>query len=227
MRLITSRLLVAVGCVLSLGCAEPAKAGWVQVLYDNFDSENGGIGQLNYFGFANWNVIKGAAAPPGHWAFGTPGSVDLKGYTGVGIPVWDLRPGNGLYVDLNGSTSSTGGLQSKSFFGPALYRLTFDLAGPYPEIDWRVTIQFGSFTETVTLSGSTPFTTFQRQIDLTAPSQLTIFSEMWELGNSGPLLDNVRLEVFVSEPSALAALLTGLFGLAWAGRRSAAGTASA
>ena len=83
----------------------------VVVLSDNFDSESLG---LNYTGFANWNV--------------TAGSVDL-----IGQPdFFDFLPGNGRYVDMDGSTNQAGRLESKASFtiNPGdSYLLTFDLAG--------------------------------------------------------------------------------------------------
>lgn len=71
-------------------------------------------GQLNYSGFINWNV--------------TGGNVDL-----IGPGLFDLLPGNGLYVDLAGSTAPAYGLMtSKNTFsldsGHA-YRLSVTLAG--------------------------------------------------------------------------------------------------
>ena len=42
---------VAIFCFLHGGGSHAAI-----LLNDNFDTENGGIGQLNYFGFANFNI---------------------------------------------------------------------------------------------------------------------------------------------------------------------------
>ncbi len=52
---------------------------------------------LNYAGFANWDVLDGF--------------VDL-----IGNGFFDLLPGNGLYVDLDGSTGDAGKLISKTTF---------------------------------------------------------------------------------------------------------------
>lgn len=71
-------------------------------------------GQLNYTGFDNWNV--------------TGGHVDL-----LGNGFLDLLPGNGLYVDLGGSTAPYNGtLTSKtpfSLISGHSYRVTLWLAG--------------------------------------------------------------------------------------------------
>ncbi len=78
---------------------------------DDFNSENGGSGALNYNSFANWDV--------------TDGTVDL-----IGTNFYDFHPGNGLYVDLDGSTSNAGVLTTKQEFTYQMntwYRLEFDL----------------------------------------------------------------------------------------------------
>lgn len=72
------------------------------------------VGALNYTGFKNWNVD-----------FGT---VDL-----IGNGFFDLLPGNGLYIDMAGSSPIFPGQittkQSFTFQPNITYRLSFDLAG--------------------------------------------------------------------------------------------------
>jgi hypothetical protein len=71
---------------LAFGAVDRAQAA--TLFSDTFNTENGGIannGTLSYTGFANWDV--------------TGGNVDL-----IGTNSFDLYPGNGLYVDLNGVT---------------------------------------------------------------------------------------------------------------------------
>jgi len=101
-------IFVSILCFALL--ASPVLAGIV-VLSDNFDSETL---RLNYTGFANWNV--------------TAGSVDLIGYQGF----YDFLPGNGRYVDMDGSTNHAGTLESKASFpinAGDRYELRFYLAG--------------------------------------------------------------------------------------------------
>ena len=78
---------VAMGSVataaLAFGAIDRAQAATFSFT-DNFSSENGGVAQLAYTGFANWNV--------------TAADVDL-----IGNGNFDFFPGNNLYVDLNGS----------------------------------------------------------------------------------------------------------------------------
>ena len=77
----------------------------------SFGAENGGSGVLNYGGFANFNVTKG--------------SVDL-----IGNGFFDAYPGNGLYVDLAGSTNQFGALTTKAIFAPGTYTINLSLGGP-------------------------------------------------------------------------------------------------
>ena len=73
-----------------------------------------GTGQLNYDAFTNWTV--------------TDGHVDL-----IGPGLFDFLPGNGLYVDLAGSTlAAYGKMTSKNSFSLTAghtYRLSVQLAG--------------------------------------------------------------------------------------------------
>ena len=70
---------------------------------------------LNYTGFANWTVYSG--------------TVDL-----IGNGSYDFLPGDGLYVDLDGSTSDAGVLTTKQSFNFTagsqyiLYPLTWQAA---------------------------------------------------------------------------------------------------
>jgi tartrate-resistant acid phosphatase type 5 len=88
--------------------------------------------ELNYYGFLNWDVVRGA--------------VDLVGEGSNGKPLFDVLPGNGMYVDLNGTDPSTwpatithapdnlyyGKLQSKgsfNFVAGKTYRYSLYVAG--------------------------------------------------------------------------------------------------
>lgn len=76
--------------------------------------------QLDYDGWKNWNVVKGF--------------VDL-----IGIDLYPLQPGHGLFMDLVGTDQgheqldkqAVGTIESKTAFalGPGVYRLSFKLAG--------------------------------------------------------------------------------------------------
>lgn len=85
--------------------------------------------KLDYRDLVNWDVIQGC--------------VDLCGMGSNGVPLYDIWPGNGLYLDLTGTNPvnatafgsgypQDGKIRSKltfSFIGGKTYRLSFYLAG--------------------------------------------------------------------------------------------------
>lgn len=88
--------------------ADPATV----VIEDDVDAENGGQSQPNYTNFRFWDVVVPC--------------VDLHGPGGV-----NPRPGNGLYIDLDGTCASAGTIESKQTFElhPAAWRLEIIAAG--------------------------------------------------------------------------------------------------
>ncbi|MFT4562092.1 MAG: hypothetical protein ACI9BW_001836 [Gammaproteobacteria bacterium] len=187
--------------MLALGHSASAET---VLLQENFNAENGGDVQTKYTGFAQFNV--------------TVGAVDL-----IGPGLADFFPGNGLYVDLDGTSSAAGRLESKSSFAlqtGITYRLQFDLGNSDAQFgggsaDNTVTVSLGSaYSETFNRSGLTPFETITRLITpITAVSTELVFQEDPIIGgdNLGVLLDNVSL-VAVPVPG-----LLGSFGLAVGG----------
>ena len=173
--------------------AQAANAG--TLLSDNFDSENGGVGQLNYYGLANFNV--------------TGGAVDL-----IGNGFFDFYPGNGLYVDVCGSVGVCGTLQSKQTFGPGTYSVTLDLGGNARGGPSDTTlVNFGSFAGSYTL-GNTQLATETFTTTLTGPSQLTIGDAGLDGGNVGNILLSVNVSTAgVPEPATWATMLIGVAGL--------------
>lgn len=151
------------------------------VFEDGFDAENQGLAADNYISFARWDVIAG--------------SVDL-----VGAPPYDdfLPPGNGIGVDLDGTSRSAGTLRTKETFTlvPGTYQLSFQLAGcPRPSDPNTVVVSLGSlFEEEFTLAQYAPLTTysFTIQVTSTTPAQL-VFKHLGG-DDYGILLDNVRLD---------------------------------
>lgn len=191
---------VAVACVAA-GTAQAAP-----VFSDNFNAENGGAGTLNYSGFANWNV--------------TAGSVDL-----IGNGYFDFLPGNGLYVDMNGSTGQGGTIATKTTFAPGAYTVRFDFAGSRRGPDGIVTVALGDFSQVINLASATGFTTFSYAVDVTVAGALNLsFASGVPGGNIGGLLDNVTVSTrqpgAVPEPAALLLFGSGLVALGWMRRRA-------
>ncbi len=193
-----SLLVLAIAAVMMFaGTAHSAT-----LLSDNFNSETLG---LNYTGFVNWNVVNG--------------TVDL-----IGSPnFFDLLPGNGRYVDLDGSTSQAGTLTSKqSFVLPdgGTFTLSFDLAGS----------QRGDVNIVdVTLSGSSLLSLTVNSSDPFAPHQINLFNASGSTmsgpltfhnrggDNLGAILDNVLLTgPSQAAPEPITVMLLG-FGLAGLG----------
>ncbi len=213
--MISPRIFVlAAAAVASLAAAHPASA---QVLLsDTFNSENGGAGQLNYTGFANFNASK----------------VDL-----IGNGYFDTIPGNGLYVDLSGNTN--GSLTSKTEYAlaPGTYELKFDLGNPdrggYNIAANSTTVALGSvYSQTFQLPVADSFTTFTE--DFTVTSATTGFLSFAENNPTptGDYLDNVSLtqtSAPVPEASTTISfgllLALGLGGLAVAAKRRKSVTA--
>jgi hypothetical protein len=173
-KLMTSTVLAAI-----LAMAAHASAG--VVFSDNFNSENGGAGDLNYYGFANWTV--------------TNGSVDL-----IGNGYYDFLPGNGLYVDLDGSTNQAGTMVSKPIaLGAGSYLFQFDLAGSQRGPMEPVTAEVSSgntdlVSQVYNLPSAQGFTLMTLPFVLASPQ--TVNLSFAEIGNSdmGQLLDNVSID---------------------------------
>lgn len=177
--------------------AVPAMAD--MMLYDNFDSEHGGVGVLNYNSFTNWDV--------------SDGTVDL-----IGNGYYDFLPGNGLYVDMDGSTKNAGKMTTKTSFNfdPGVtYTLSFELAGNRRNTSTEtVTVQVDMGTilnKSYSLNKMDPFTLFTETFTVGSPTSAKLSFEGIGGDNIGMLLDDVTL---VPLPGAV---LLGLLGLTAAG----------
>ena len=140
------------------------------------------------------------------WTVSPNGTVDLIGVGGV----LDFIPGNGSYVDLDGTTSSSGLLSNNvNLIGGTTYTLSFDLAGSHRESAETVNVNFGSTNASYSLNSADPFSTLT--LNFTPGSNGSYSFSYLNVGgdNVGALLDNVSVSP-VPEPEIYAMLLAGL-----------------
>lgn len=176
---------------LLAGAVGVANANAGVVFSDNFNS---------YAYQLNW-------APPANWTAPGPGTVDLIGDTTSGA-AYDFFPGNGGYVDLDGSNNVAGALQTIATFGAGTYTLNFDLGGnARGDVDKTTVITLGDFSQSVTLSSSSPLAA-QSFTFKTTGGQLSFADLAGGNQNIGNILDNVSLSA-VPEPASWAAMLVG------------------
>jgi hypothetical protein len=187
--------LIASAFLASLTWAQSSSAA---VLFsDNFDTTPQ---LLNQFTFSNWNV--------------TAGAVDVIGTGGS----FDYYPGNGNYVDLNGSNEQNGQLSSKTIFGAGTYTLTFSLGGSMggangvdlPNSKTTV-VTLGDFTTSITLAPNAGFTS-QTFTFTTTGGDLVFTSLAGGNPNVGNILDNVQVSA-VPEASTWIMMLIGFAGM--------------
>jgi hypothetical protein len=159
------------------------------------------------------NALSLDAVPAG-WAV-TNGTVDIKG-----PGLFDLYPGNGAYIDLDGSANDAGELsQSFSLTGGVLYNASFTLGGSTRGDSNIVDVSFGSVTQAFTLASNDPLSLFN--VGFTPASNGNFALTFANRGGdeSGALLLDVAITDAVPEPETYALMLAGLGILVVVGKR--------
>lgn len=190
-------------CMLSI-CAGSSRAGLV--FFDDFNGYSAGI---PWTAEGNWTVTKG--------------SVDM---IGVGT-VWDLQPGNGMYVDVDGSTGLAGRIESIDILlGPGDYILFFDVAGNQRQggIDGLILELSGIFPPLgpVPIPDDLDFTTLTVPFTVASTLNTSIIYECTGGDNVGWLLDNVGIATANGVIPAPGAVMLGSIGVGivgWLRRR--------
>jgi|tagenome__1003787_1003787.scaffolds.fasta_scaffold20936730_2 hypothetical protein len=150
----------------------------IDLLNDNFDTENDGNSVLNYSSFQNWNVVNGTVDLMSHALFN------------------NLPPINGLYIDLDGSSLNAGKIETKKEFNlqPGNYTLEFDIAGYSSNDTNTIIISLGNvFHEKITRQNEFPFEHIIRKITINENTTARLAFDHLGGDNFGLLLDNVKL----------------------------------
>ncbi|HBQ97326.1 MULTISPECIES: PEP-CTERM sorting domain-containing protein [unclassified Roseofilum] len=189
-------LAVGISTTLGLATEIPSASAQTILLEDNFNAENGGVGELNYFDLANWDVVDG--------------SVDL-----IGNGFFDFFPSQGLFLDLDGTTRNAGTVVSKTAFtfNPGqIVELSFDLLGQNPgrTQNNNLTVSLGTlFEETFSVLDAGLIT---RQFTVEQLTTANLIFDHTGGDNGGLVLDDVMLAIrnpskSVPEPSSIVGLL--------------------
>jgi len=190
-------LALGISTTVGLVTTVPSASAQTILLEDNFNSENGGVPKLNHFGLANWDVVDG--------------SVDL-----IGNGYYDFFPGQGLFLDLDGTTYNAATLVSKTAFNfnpGQVVELSFGLLGQDPYVapqNNNLTVSLGSlFAETFSIADIGLVT---RQFTVEEFTTANLVFDHAGADGAGLMLDDVTLAVrepsqSVSEPSSVLGLL--------------------
>ena len=192
---------LATVAALALGSAAQA----APVFADNFNANPVGLNAVP----AGWTVAGG--------------TVDLIGSSFNGS-LADLLPGNGVYIDLDGSTNQAGLLTSPSLslLGGVTYTATFDLAGSQRGSSETGTVTFGSASLGFNIASGVGFAGYSLSFTPGVGGNYTLSFQNDGGDNVGALLDNVavtEVAAAVPEPETYALMVAGLLAVGAASRR--------
>lgn len=171
----------------------------VTIFSDNFNGYTLGTNSPTSVFGGNWTVSNG--------------TVDVIGNPGF----FDFLPGNGRYIDLDGSTEDAGDFSSLALnlIGGQTYRVSFDLAGSQRGDNNTVLVSFGSLSGPIALTSSIGFTNFFGLYTPTSNETVSLVFSHAGGDNVGLLLDNVLIQKLdsgnpVPEPASMISLLAGI-----------------
>lgn len=185
-----NKFLAALALV-TLSATASAAAGPTVIFADNFDT----------------NALSTNIVPNG-WSVNA-GTVDIIGFRNF----YDLLPGNGKYVDLDGSTKDAGILsRDLSLLAGNQYTLTFDLAGNQRNATTDVvTIAFGTSQLVLNVAGNQSFALSSLSFSPSTSGLYRLSFSNAGGDNIGALLDRVQVVAApVPEPDTYAMLVAGL-----------------
>jgi hypothetical protein len=183
-------------CAFALG-AFTGGAQAAVLFSDNFDSNALGLNAVP----AGWSVSNG--------------TVDI-----IGNGFFDFYPGNGAYIDLDGSTGDAGELSRLfSLTGGVTYSASFTLGGSTRGDSNVVDVSFGSASDSFTLASSDPLTLFTVGFTPAADGSYALTFANQGGDSLGAILLDVQVAHAIPEPETYALMLAGLGMLGAVNRR--------
>lgn len=153
-------------------------------------------------------------AVPAGWTVSN-GTVDI-----IGNGFFDLYPGNGAFIDLDGSTSDAGELShSFSLTGGVLYNASFTLGGSARGDSNVVDVSFGTASQSFTLASSDPLALFTVGFTPATDGSYALTFANQGGDNLGIILLDVEITNVIPEPETYALMLAGLGMLGVVGSR--------
>lgn len=185
-------------CLCLLALSAFTSGAQAAVLFsDNFDSNATSLNAVP----AGWTVSNG--------------TVDI-----IGNGFFDFYPGNGAYIDLDGSTNDAGELsQSFSLTGGVTYNASFTLGGSTRGDSNIVDVSFGSASQSFALASDDPLALFILGFTPAADGSYALTFANQGGDALGAILLDVGITHAIPEPETYALMLAGLGMLGMIGRR--------
>ncbi|NRR30537.1 PEP-CTERM sorting domain-containing protein [Oxalobacteraceae bacterium] len=180
--------------------AASSAAQAVTIFSDNFDTDGLGTNTTSFGG--GWVVSGGTVDTIGNYNF------------------YDFLPGNGRYIDLDGSSAQAGLFSlSIGLSAGTSYTASYSIAGNQRNYGSdMVDVNFGSNMLSHNMGAADPFSTMSIMFTPSVSGVYTLSFQNQGGDNVGALLDNVSITA-VPEPGTYAMLLAGLAAVGVAARR--------